>query len=65
MAFIGISSRDIPDHPEWHSRFLYDEIDETVIADIRRRIALGAKRVVVEVVEEPDATWIRVEKSGG
>ena len=62
MAYIGISSRDVPDHPEWHPRFLYDAIDERAVADIRRRIAVGAKRVVVEVVEEPDATWIWVKE---
>lgn len=62
MEYIGISSRDISNHPEWHPRLLYDELDETVIADIRRRIAIGAKCVVVEVVEDPDSTWVRVER---
>lgn len=57
MAYIGISSKEIAHHPEWHPRLLYDELSELAIADIRRRIALGARAVVVEVVEEPDGTW--------
>jgi len=57
MAYIGISSKEIADHPEWQPRLLYDELSDFAIADIRRRLALGARAVVVEVVEEPDETW--------
>lgn len=58
--FIGISSK-ANDHPEWHPNLLYEELNEMAIADIRRRLALGAKSVTVEIVEKAESgLWIKI-----
>lgn len=55
---IGISSRDVS-NPKEHPRLLYEELNESAIADIRRRIALGVKQVVIEALDQPryDYQW--------